>query len=226
MVGPSRLRVGVFGILFHASMIALIAILAAARGEPFSEFWLVFLPVLLLASFLVYALVVWPYAARRTRRRGVVLYDSAVGMLAEIVIAVVTAVLMAAVHATPVLRGAGASAYAGAVAEGTLHGLLWTLSDFFIQVLIVGNAAGIAGWYVFERSAQRGPSPAQPLSGPHAAPGPGARAGPRAHEPAIASMTFRRSSPSASEGVTVTVRPSMVDWNRSACMWAWYTSRS
>lgn len=163
MVGPSRLRVGVFGILFHASMASLIAILAAARGEPFSRaFWLVFLPVILLASFLAYALVVWPYAARRTRRRGVVLYDSAVGMLAEIVIAVVTSVMMAAVHATPVLRGAGAAAYAGAIAQGTVHGLLWTLSDFFLQVLIVGNAAGIAGWYVLERRAQRSPPQAQP----------------------------------------------------------------
>lgn len=152
----SRLWVGIYGAAFHASMVLLVAGIGVARGAPFSrEFWLVALPAILAASFLVYLVVVWPYAARRVRRRGVALYDSAVGMLAEVVIAMVTSVLIAAVHAAPAFGRAGAGAYAAAVAQGTLHGLLWALADFFIQILIVGNAAGIAGWYVLERLEQR-----------------------------------------------------------------------
>lgn len=156
MARTSRLRVGIFGVVFHASMALLIAALGAARGEAFSrEFWLVLLPSILASSFFVYLVVVWPYLTRRTRRRGVVLYDSAVGMIAECAIAVVTSLLMAAVHAAPTLGRAGALAYAGAVAQGTLYGLIWALADFFIQMLIVGNAAGITGWYVLERAEQK-----------------------------------------------------------------------
>lgn len=152
MARTSRVRVGIYGVVFHASMALLIAGLGAARGEAFSrEFWLVALPAILVSAFVAYLVVVWPYVARRTRRRGVLLYDSAVGMLAECVVAVLTSLLIAAAHATPALGRAGAIAYAGAVAQGTVYGLLWAAADFFIQILIVGNAAGVAGWYVLER---------------------------------------------------------------------------
>lgn len=153
----SRPRVGAFGCAFHASMMLLIVILGRGRGETFSwEFWGIFFPSVLVAAFAVYALLVFPYAARRVRRRGVVLYDSAVAMLAEVVIAVATSLLVAAVHAAPSLRDAGVAGYAGALAQGTLYGLMWAASDFFLQILLVGNAAGLAGWYMLERAAQRG----------------------------------------------------------------------
>lgn len=152
----TRLRVGVYGVVFHASMALLIAALGAARGESFSrEFWLLLFPAILVAAFVVYLVVVWPYAARRTRRRGVILYDSAVGMIAEVAVAVVTSLLLATVRSAPALGSAGALAYAGAVAQGTVYGLLWALADFFIQILIVGNAAGITGWYLLERQESR-----------------------------------------------------------------------
>jgi hypothetical protein len=147
---PIRVWAGLYGLAVHVVVvIASLWNVESASDIP-ATFWLTMVLPLLTAAFVVYALVVGSYVPKRPTHRAAVFFDSAVGMLAELGVVVVTAVLYAFVSTGDALSE-GFGAYLGAVANKTFLGFLWAVGSFFMQILIVGNAAGFAGWWVMKR---------------------------------------------------------------------------
>jgi hypothetical protein len=151
----TRLSVGLYGLLFHAAVVGIAAWVGQRNqaGIP-ARFWLEAAPPFLAAAFAVYAVVVAPYVPRRATTRGAVLFDSVVGMLAETAVFVLAALLHGAAAAAPAARG-GLGAWASAWAATSAFAILWAFGSFFLQILVVGNAAGLVGWWVLKRLAAR-----------------------------------------------------------------------
>ncbi len=96
MTGRTRLRAGLFGLFFHAAAAGVVVVVATVnRVEVPVSFWVAAVPALLTGGALVYATMVAGYLARRTTRRGVIFYDSVVGMMAEVGTVAATSVLYA-----------------------------------------------------------------------------------------------------------------------------------
>jgi hypothetical protein len=155
MRANSKLAVGLYGLLFHAVVVAVVVAIALknrAAIEPL--FWAVAVPSLLVAAFVVYALAVSRYVARRdAQRKGVVFFDALVGMAAEPAIVALTALgygLFAAV--ADAQAGAG---YLGALGNRTAFGFLYAVANFMTQILVIGNAAGLVGFVVLKKLAAR-----------------------------------------------------------------------
>lgn len=140
-----RLRAALYGLLFHV-VVAAVAV-ATQRQVP-ASFWAVAIPVLLFSSFLVYLLLVGPYLARRKGGRGAVLFDCAVGMLAECVVAIVAAALYGA---TVAVASGGAGGLAAALGQSMLLAIFFMLATLLTHVLAIGNAAGLIGWVLIEK---------------------------------------------------------------------------
>jgi ABC-type sulfate transport system permease component len=147
---PIRVWAGLYGLAVH--VVVLVASLWNVRSADQlpAGFWITMALPFFAAAFVVYALLVGSYVPKRPSHRGAVFFDSAVGMFAELGVVVVTAVLYAFVSSTGAMSE-GFSAYLGAVANNTLFGFLWAVGSFFMQILIVGNAAGFVGWWVMKR---------------------------------------------------------------------------
>lgn len=151
----SRSWVGLYGVLFHVLVVAAVAWVGHRnRAEIPLAFWVQAVPALFAAAFAVYALVVGPYVPRRPAGKGAVLFDSAVGMFAETAVFVLTAFAYAALTSIPALREGGLGAYAAGVANGTFFAILWSFGSFFLQILVVGNAAGLVGWWLLGKLAR------------------------------------------------------------------------
>jgi hypothetical protein len=151
----TRAWVGLYGVAFHLA-VALVAAWVGHRNRADipASFWGQALPPFLVAAFAVYAGLVAPYVPRRATTRGAVLFDSAVGMFAEVAVFVLAALLHAAVAALPAARE-GIAAWASTAASTTLLAVLWSFGSFFLQILVVGNAAGLVGWWVLKRVPRR-----------------------------------------------------------------------
>jgi hypothetical protein len=156
---PIRVWAGLYGLAFHAAAVAL-ALWTAKRNQADipSSFWWTTAPPLLLAAFVVYALIVAPYVPKRPTHKMAVFYDCVVAMLAEVAILALTSVLYALVVSRGALSG-GAGAYLSASANMTAFAFLWTLGSFFLQILVIGNAAGFIGWWVMKKVNARRPAP-------------------------------------------------------------------
>jgi len=147
-----RLLSGLFGLVFHGLAVILIIAVARSNQAPIPlAFWAATVPALLMAAALVYATLVAGYVARRTARRGRIFYDSAVGMMAEVLVIAVTSVLHAVIVSGGALATEGPGGYLAAVASGAVVGFLWAFGSFLTQTLVVGNAAGLVGWWTLEK---------------------------------------------------------------------------
>lgn len=146
---------GLYGLAFHVLVVAAVAWTGHRNraGIP-ATFWLEAVPPFLAAALAVYALVVAPYVPRRATTRGAVLFDSAVGMFAETAVFVLAAFLYGVVAAAPAARE-GIGAWASSATSMTYFAVLWSFGSFFLQILVVGNAAGLVGWWVLKRLAAR-----------------------------------------------------------------------
>lgn len=150
---PIRVWAGLYGVAFHAVAIGL-AVWTARRNQAEipATFWWQIVPPLLVAAFVVYALVAGSYVPKRPDRKGLVFFDSVMGMVAELGIAALTSILYAFVTATGALAQ-GFGAYLAAAGSTTLFAFLWLLAgrNSFITLLVVGNAAGLVGWWVLKK---------------------------------------------------------------------------
>jgi hypothetical protein len=157
----TRLMVGLFGLAFHVVAAGLLALQLARAGSAVRT---VLGPGLAgaAAGFLVYALLVTRYAQKRlgTARKGVVLYDFLVGMLVEVAVVAVGALLYAVGTSAGTLASHGIGGYLGQVVSGAVFSFLWVVGTAFTEVLVLGNAAGFIGFIVLKRLAARGGSPA------------------------------------------------------------------
>ncbi|ABS28006.1 hypothetical protein [Anaeromyxobacter sp. Fw109-5] len=151
----NRVRVGLYGLAFHAVVVAAYLGVARSNRAPIdARFWTVGALSLFAASFIVYALLVAPYVARRVQKRGVAFLDAAIGMAAEPAVAILATLLYSVVSAGPALRE-GAGAFAGALGGLTYVGLLWLAANFATQILVLGNAAGFIGFILLKLLAAR-----------------------------------------------------------------------
>ena len=117
------------------------------------------MPLLLVAAAAVYALVIGPYLARRDPgKRWVVLNDCLLGMLAECAVVTVFALLHGVIAALPALPEAGAGGFLVAAAANASFALLYALANFMDQILVIGNAAGLVGWWLLRRGRVPGPA--------------------------------------------------------------------
>jgi F0F1-type ATP synthase membrane subunit c/vacuolar-type H+-ATPase subunit K len=149
-----KLAVGAYGLVFHAVVAAALVGIAAKNRAPIPTlFWTITIPALLFAAFVIYALAVSPYVARRVQRRGAVFYDALVGMAAEPAIVALTALVYGLVGASA--AGGGLRVFANELAARAQLAMLWSFANFMTQILVIGNAAGFVGFVVLKRLAQR-----------------------------------------------------------------------
>lgn len=151
----NRVRVGLYGLVFHAVVVAAYLGVARSNRAPIdARFWTVGALSLFAASFTVYALLVAPYVARRVQKRGVAFLDAAIGMAAEPAIAILATVIFSVVSASPALRE-GLSTFAGTLGGHAYVGFLWLAANFATQILVLGNAAGFLGFLLLKLLAAR-----------------------------------------------------------------------
>lgn len=148
----SRRAVAFYGVAFHAIVVVVLAAVAAGKAVPVPRglYGAAVGPVLI-ASFAVYYWVVGRYVARRRHSRGAVFTDSAVGMFAECMIVPLAAALYGIVVATTL----STADFFGAAVHNALASLLYVFGTFFVQLLAIGNAAGLIGWVVLKRLEER-----------------------------------------------------------------------
>lgn len=146
MTSNLRVRVGLYGAAFHAVVAAVVAAIGAKnRAAIPPSFYAVAVPALLASAFLVYALAVAPYVRRRVAKRGTVFFDAAVGMAVEPLVIGLTAAAFGAIAA---LSAPGGGVNVGGSAVVTV---LWAFGNFMTQILALGNAAGLIGWWLSKR---------------------------------------------------------------------------
>ncbi len=147
-----RLLSALYGALFHAVVAGVVlAVAVAKRVEVPAAFWAAAAPAMMVAGGLVYASLVAGYVARRSVRRNALFYDSLIGMMAEVAVLAVTSVLYAVIVSGGALVDEGPLGYLAAVASAAVVGFLWAAGSFLLQVLVVGNAAGLVGWWTMEK---------------------------------------------------------------------------
>jgi hypothetical protein len=155
MPRSNKLWAGLYGVAFHLVAVAVVAFVAARnRVEISSTFWLTTVPPVLVAAFVTYALLVGPYLPKRPTTKGAVLYDSVVGMFAELTLVIGTCLIYGLVASALAERGSGS--FLADAASTMLFAFLWTFGSFFTQILVVGNAAGLIGFLVLKKLGERG----------------------------------------------------------------------
>lgn len=158
MKSVTRLSVGLFGFVFHLAAAALLA--AKASRAPTADLRALVGPALAaaVAAFVVYALVVTPYARKRfgTAKKGVVFFDFLVGMLAEVAVVALAALLFALPSASAAFATAGFGGALAHVVRTTALAFLWAVGTAMTEILAVGNGAGFVGYIVLKKLAARG----------------------------------------------------------------------
>lgn len=146
-----RSRVGFYGFLFHVVVIAAFLAARTLRGEQLgADLLFVAVPMLLLSSFLVYAFAVSKYVERRQGTQRSALADSLVGMLAECMIFTLAAAFAGLFEG--VRRGPTAeSGFWSALLTPVIMNILWAYATFFVHILLIGNAAGLVGWFLMKK---------------------------------------------------------------------------
>jgi hypothetical protein len=159
----TRLQVGLYGFVFHLAAAGLFALKAARTpgGDPRALIGPA--AAAAVAALVVYALLVAPYAQKRfgSTRKGVALYDFLIGMLAELAVVAVAALLFGAASTAGGLASAGAGGWLAAAGRTTAFAFLWIIATAMTEVLVLGNAAGFVGFIVLKKLAARRGAPAK-----------------------------------------------------------------
>lgn len=148
----TRLSVGAFGLAYHLAIAAVLAVRAARSPRPDLANLRSALVAFAIAAFLVYALLVTPYAQKRVGavRRGVVLFDFLVGMMTEVAVVAVAALLYAIPSTAGALATAGVTGYVMQVLGTAALAFLGVIGTAMTEVLAVGNGAGFVGFLVLK----------------------------------------------------------------------------
>jgi hypothetical protein len=152
-----KLKIGLFGAAVN--IVAVIGILffsAITRGSTEFSAYLSVLPILAASAFVVYYFVISSYVVKRAGIEKPVFSDSLVGMLAELIIVTLGAVCYSVWSALSNMHGGNIGGVASELATGILVNLLWVFAMFMVHILIVGNIAGLAGWYLLKKIGPKG----------------------------------------------------------------------
>jgi hypothetical protein len=147
-----KLKVGLFGAAVNVVVvIGILSFSAATRGNVGFNTYLSVLPMLAVSAFIVYYFIVSSYVAKRASIVKPVLYDSLVGMLAELIIVTLGGVCYSVGISLVNMHGRDWGVVASDISTGILVNLLWLFAMFMVHILIVGNIAGLAGWYLLKK---------------------------------------------------------------------------
>lgn len=147
-------KIGLFGFLMHVGIVVLFLLARATRGERLEPVFLLgAIPLFLLSSYLVYVFVVSRYVEKREGVRNPVVIDSLIGILAELIIFTITAVLFGLYDGFRTGGGAESGLF-GALLTGVLMNILWAYATFMVHILVIGNLCGLAGWYMLKKTAR------------------------------------------------------------------------
>lgn len=163
MRDPNRKWAAIYGVAFHAAAVLIMVGVAIKNRAPLEGAVLArAIPLLLIASAVLYFFIVGRYVAGRVKKKGVVFLDSVIGMMVETAVVALASILYALVASLPALA-AGAGAFLLAFGQSSAYTLLWIFAGFLVQILVIGNAAGLVGWLLLkkldERAARRQGAP-------------------------------------------------------------------
>ena len=145
-------KVGLFGILIHAIIVAVFLLSRNLRGERIStDIVLVAIPLLLFSSFIVYTVVVSRYVQRREGSQKSIIIDSLMGIMAEYMIFTLAAVLFGLYDGLWNRHGSE-TGFGKALLTGVMMNILWVYATFMVQVLVLGNLCGLVGWLLLRKS--------------------------------------------------------------------------
>ena len=147
-----KLKVGLYGAAVNVAAVLGILLFSAVRGGGVGfNAYFSGLPVLSAAAFVVYYFVVSAYVAKRPGIQNPVFFDSLVGMLAELITVTLGAVLHGVGASISAVQGRGLTAFAADLTAGILMNLLFVFGTFMIHILVIGNIAGLVGWYLLTK---------------------------------------------------------------------------
>lgn len=152
-------KIGLFGALVN--VVAVIGILffstVTRGGAEFSSYVSV-LPILAVSAFIVYYFAVSSYVVKRAGIQKPVFIDSLVGMLVELIIVTLGVVCYSLWDTLSHAYGQAFQAIVTAFTTAILVNLLWVIAMFTVHILIIGNIAGLVGWYLLKGSEPEKPS--------------------------------------------------------------------
>lgn len=146
-----KLTIGFYGAVVNFTAVLGALVFSALRNNGSLGADLFAAPLLAVSGFLVYYFIVSSYVEKRSGAGNPVYFDSLVGMLAELVIVTLSVVIYSAFTAFANSAG-GIEAFAAGLAANIMVNLLWVLALFMVHILLLGNAAGLLGWYLLKKN--------------------------------------------------------------------------
>jgi hypothetical protein len=147
-----KLKIGLFGAIINVVVvIGILTFSAVTRGNVGFNVYLSVLPLLAVSAFVVYYFIVSSYVVKRTAIPKPFFYDSLVGMLAELIIVTLGVVCYSVWTSLVHMHGRDWGVVASDISSGILVNLLWLFAIFMVHILIVGNIAGLVGWYLLKK---------------------------------------------------------------------------
>jgi hypothetical protein len=147
-----KLKIGLFGAAVNVVVIiGMLLFSAGTRGGAGFSSYLSALPLLAVSAFVVYYFIVSSYVVKRAGIQKPFFFDSLVGMLAELIIVTCAAACYSLWLTLSNMHGRDIGLLASDLATGILVNLLWVFALFLVHILLVGNLAGITGWYLLKK---------------------------------------------------------------------------
>ena len=144
-----KLKIGFFGMAVNVVVVTGILMFSAVtRGAAVFSEYLPALPMLAVSAFVVYYFIVSTYVVKRAGIQKPVFIDSLVGMLAELILVTLGVVCYSVWITLSNMHGQDLRVIASDLTTGILVNLLWVFAMFLVHILIVGNIAGLMGWYL------------------------------------------------------------------------------
>lgn len=151
MRDPNKKRAALYGAAFHAAVVVIMIALAVKNRAPLDGHVLArAIPILLVAAAVLYFFIAGPYLGTRSKRKSAVFSDALIGMVLEVAVVALTSILYALVATLPAL-GQGFGTFGSAFGQSSAYTLLWMFGSFFTQILVIGNAAGLIGWFILKK---------------------------------------------------------------------------
>jgi len=144
-------KVGLFGAAVNIGAVIWALFTAVVRGDAELRNYLLIVPMLAASAFVVYYFVVSSYVVKRAGIRNPVFFDSLVGMLAELIVVTVGTLCYSVWFSLLNMHGLDLHTFAADLTTGILVNLLYVFAMFMVQILLVGNIAGLAGWFLLKK---------------------------------------------------------------------------
>jgi hypothetical protein len=145
-------KVGLFGVAINIGAVIWVLFTAVVRGGAELRNYLLVVPMLAASAFVVYYFIVSSYVVKRAGIQKPVFFDSLVGMLAELIIVTLGTLCYSVWFSLLNMHGKDFQAFAADLTTGILVNLLWVFAMFMVQILLVGNIAGLAGWFLMKKA--------------------------------------------------------------------------